>query len=357
MTTPSPCRTSSDSPATTTRSRASAEAGQARDHDVVERDEPARGLRPDLAPPAPCARRAAPGRRASRSSASASSSPRMSARKPTWPKLTPSTAACWAIATCSARRMVPSPPSAMTSWQPASTPLGSALVPRSTTSRPCRAAHARIVSSCAAHELADWASTPTAAVSDAGASVNGCMIASVAGQRLGRPSTSRRRRASASAASKPWAASQPAAPPWRSSMSSSARLIVSGRGRCDSVGAALEVGGVGRRRAQAGQQRLEALAGRDVVGDDRRALRTDQLERQGAHHPGPVLARGAVHDDAARCVRDVAQRLHHRIGAVQQVAQVGLHGARLAAVVLELPPLPGQGAVEPRRPSARRPRA
>ena len=172
------------------------------------------------------------------------------------------------------------------------------------------------------------------------------MIASVAGQRLGRPSTRRRRRAPASAASKPWAASQPAAPPWRSSSELQRAAHRLGPRAVRLRGAALEVGGVRRRRAQPRQQRLEALAGRDVVGDDGRALHPDQFQRQGAHHAGPVLARGAVHDDAARRVRDVAQRPHDRIGAVEQVAQVCLHGARLAAVVLELPPLPGQDAVE-----------
>ena len=47
-----------------------------------------------------------------------------SARKPTWPKFTPSTAACPSIASCSARRIVPSPPSAITSWQPGSSSAG-----------------------------------------------------------------------------------------------------------------------------------------------------------------------------------------------------------------------------------------
>ena len=84
-------------------------------------------------------------------------------------------------------------------------------------------------------------------------------------------------------------------------------------------GAAVQVIGIRRRRAQARQQRLQPLAGRDVVGDHRRALHADRLQREGTQHPGPILARGAVDDDTARGVRDVVQRAHHRVGAVGQV--------------------------------------
>ena len=131
-----------------------------------------------------------------------------------------------------------------------------------------------------------------------------------------------------------------------------------GPGKVRLRGAALEVGGVRRRRAQARQQRLDALAGGDVVGDHRGALHPGRLERQGAHHPGPVLARGAVHDDAARRVGDVAQRAHHQVGTVGQVSQVGLDDEGLAGIVVETTPLPRQGAVDREvRGGARPPRA
>src|SRR5215217_5185998 len=71
-----------------------------------------------------------------RPSAAARSSLPLSARNPTLPKLIPSTAAWFVIASWSARRMVPSPPNAMTNSQSVGRLRGSTLVPRLTTSTP-----------------------------------------------------------------------------------------------------------------------------------------------------------------------------------------------------------------------------
>ena len=65
------------------------------------------------------------------------------------------------MASWSARRIVPSPPSATMNAQPSSTSRGSAVVPRSSVSRSCWRAQASIWCSCGAQSPDGFARTPT----------------------------------------------------------------------------------------------------------------------------------------------------------------------------------------------------
>ena len=67
---------------------------------------------------------------------------------------------------------------------------------------------------------------------------------------------------------------------------------------------------------------LDPLIGGDVVGDDDLGLDPGDGERERDDHAGPVLARRAVHDGRPGGGDDRAQRAHHLLGPVLQVAEV-----------------------------------
>ena len=78
---------------------------------------------------------------------------------------------------------------------------------------------------------------------------------------------------------------------------------------------------VAERRRPA-EYRLGPLARGGVVGDHGIGADTGHGQRQRDHHPGPVLARRAVHQYGALGVRDRAQRGHYLTGPVLEIPQV-----------------------------------
>jgi hypothetical protein len=102
--------------------------------------------------------------RAMLSSADPRSSPSTSARNPRCPKLTPSTGTWRTIASWRARRIVPSPPRAITSPTASGSSSARSVVPRSMVRSPCAPAQASTTSSCGPQSPEGFASTPTVAL-------------------------------------------------------------------------------------------------------------------------------------------------------------------------------------------------